>query len=162
MDSSSCFLPPSREWPVRNLTLVASPRCVSGTPMSAQMPDAAVIPKSAQRTTLSNICYPRVLFPCNRSRQFLQTRNSKTARPGQDSSGTWYAVDFDAALLQVQHLLAAAAKDVGVAALEPQHLYQTVTCLLLIRPQCRTLSASELQSAAERQHLDAGIWHPCM
>lgn len=44
IDSSSCSWPPSRECPVKNLTLVARPRWVSGTPMSAQMPDAAVMP----------------------------------------------------------------------------------------------------------------------
>eukprot|EP00955_Chlamydomonas_euryale_P076552 362713-Chlamydomonas_euryale.AAC.15 len=36
--------PPSRAWPVRKRTLVATPRCVIGMPSSAQMPLAAVMP----------------------------------------------------------------------------------------------------------------------
>lgn len=36
--------PPSREWPVRYLTDVATPRWVRGIPSSEQMPEAAVIP----------------------------------------------------------------------------------------------------------------------
>lgn len=37
-------VPPFLEWPVRNLTLVATPLCVKGIPNSAAIPEAAVIP----------------------------------------------------------------------------------------------------------------------
>mmetsp|Transcript_8735 Transcript_8735/g.21926 ORF Transcript_8735/g.21926 Transcript_8735/m.21926 type:complete len:281 (+) Transcript_8735:446-1288(+) len=44
VESSSSCSPPSRAWPVRNRTLVATPLCVMGMPNSAQIPEAAVMP----------------------------------------------------------------------------------------------------------------------
>ena len=49
--SSISDCPFSRAWPVRNRTLVASVRCVSGMPSSAPMAHALVIPGTTPTST---------------------------------------------------------------------------------------------------------------
>ena len=103
MQLSRSASPPSRACPVMNVTRVAMPRCVSGIPSSALIPDAAVTPAAAE--FLSTLLLAEGLG-CQIHR--------KTQK------WTWYAVHLHALLLQVLHLLATSPKYIRVTTLEPQ------------------------------------------
>ena len=73
-------VPPFLEWPVRNLTLVATPRWVKGIPSSAAIPEAEVIP--AQQWTEKSQCHPYYEFvslPKPEKHQAWKKKESKFA-----------------------------------------------------------------------------------